>query len=347
MLKAKRSNNKAAVSAALFSKHSLLLLCFLASTLFFTTLTYRHSLPTLPCKKQPLIFYANQCNDDLKNVYLQALQKAKSSLFLIIYGLTDIDIIKALQSKIQEGVVVRIFFDPGGSKGIEQHFPPSIAFPTKSIGLMHKKILVIDKKQILLGSANLTETSLRLHDNLLIGCYHKGLAYFLESSLENSYSFQVAHQQIELFSLPEPEQKALSQVLKELAKAEKSIKICMFTFTHEKLYQALIDARSRGVSVDIAIDYYSARGASKNIIKNLYNEGITPYIGPAGKLLHHKWCLIDDTTLILGSTNWTGSAFKKNDDVLILLPSLSPKQTSFMQKIWKATQKSSKPYKID
>ena len=275
------------------------------------------------------------------------MQKAKSSLFLIIYGLTDIDIIKTLQSKIQEGVVVRIFFDPGGSKGIEAHFPPSIAFPIKSIGLMHKKILVIDKKQILLGSANLTETSLRLHANLLIGCYHKGLAYFLESSLENSYSFQVGHQQIELFSLPEPEQKALFQVLKELAKAEKSIKICMFTFTHEKLYQALLDARSRGVSVDIAIDYYSARGASKNIIKNLYNEGITPYIGPAGKLLHHKWCLIDNTTLILGSTNWTGSAFKKNDEVLIVIPSLSPKQSSFMQKIWQSTQKSSKPYKIE
>jgi phosphatidylserine/phosphatidylglycerophosphate/cardiolipin synthase-like enzyme len=210
---------------------------------------------------------------------------------------------------------------------------------------MHKKILVVDHEQIFTGSANLTETSLRLHDNLILGCYDTGLAHFLESSLDSFYCLHIDNQKIEFWSLPEQEQKALTRLLEEIDKAKKSIMVCMFTFTHQKIYQSLLDAKNRGVDISIAIDYYSSRGASKNIMSNLYKQGITPYIGAPGKLLHNKWCLIDEDTLILGSTNWTHSAFTKNDDSLILLPRLSPKIANYIKKIWKETEYTSTVYK--
>ena len=344
MLKGRKSNRKAAQPAALLYRKLLLLSCFLLSTAFFVLVIYLSGSPSLPSIKKPLILYSNQCNDPIKTVYLKAIKEAQSSLFLIIYGLTDRDVIRALQSKKAEGVDLRIFFDPVGSKGIEQDFPEGVAFPTKSRGLMHKKILVVDHKQIFTGSANLTETSLRLHDNLVLGCYDTGLAYFLESSLDSSYRLQIDNQEIEFWSLPEQEQKALSRLLEEIDKAKKSIKICMFTFTHRKIYQSLLDAKTRGVDISIAIDYYSSRGASKNMISNLYRQGITPYIGAPGKLLHNKWCLIDDDTLICGSTNWTHSAFTKNDDSLIFLPRLSKKKANYIKNIWKQTEYTSTIY---
>ena len=46
--------------------------------------------------------------------------------------------------------------------------PPRHPYKTKQCkGLMHKKIVVIDKRLIFLGTANLTTTSLRHHANVM------------------------------------------------------------------------------------------------------------------------------------------------------------------------------------
>ena len=330
MLKAKRSNNKAAYIAALFFylRRSFILFLFIAILSFFVWVAIKSTHPCLPSEKRPLILYSNQCKDDLKLVYLRAIESANSSLFLVIYGLTAPDIIKALQKKIEEGIVVRVFYDTGGSKGIESHLPKEVAFPIKSSGLMHKKI------RVFMGSANLTESSLHMHDNLVLGCYHKGLSTFLQTSLDPSYQFTIQGQDLELWSLPEQEKKAIGRILDEINKAKNSLRVCMFTFTSKEIANALLEAKKRGVKIEVAFDFYSARGASKQNLETLQKENIATFTSKGGKLLHHKWCLIDEKTLILGSTNWTGSAFSKNDDCLIFLEGLLPQQIQMMETIW-------------
>lgn len=335
MLKARKSNDRAAFTAALFFffRKYLPLLFFVIASIFFTWIAYASTHPSLPCKNHPLTLYSNQCKDDLKLVFLRAIQSAKSSIFIIIYGLTDKEVIDALKAKAAEGIVVKIFYDPSGSKHLEDQLP-GLALPLKSSGLMHKKILVIDHKKVLLGSANLTETSLSMHDNLVLGLYHKGLGSFFEKSLLDNYRFDIKGQPIELWSLPEPQKKALDRILSEINSAKTSLRICMFTFTNKDILQALLNAKARGVKIEVAFDYYSARGSSKETLDALKVGGVDTYTSKGGKLLHHKWCLIDSNTLILGSTNWTGAAFSKNDDCMIFLHDLTPPQKKVMEKIW-------------
>lgn len=316
-----------------FFRKYLPLLFFVISSIFFTWIAYASTHPYLPSKKNPLTLYSNQCKDDLKLVFLRAIQSAKSSIFIIIYGLTDREVIDALKARVAEGIDVKIFYDPGGSKHLEEEFTGH-AVALKSSGLMHKKILVIDHKKVLLGSANLTETSLSMHDNLVVGLYHKGLGSFFENSLLDNYSFDVKGQAIELWSLPEPQKKALDRILCEINNAKTSLRICMFTFTNKDILQALLDAKARGVKIEVAFDYYSARGSSKETLEALKRRGVDTYTSKGGKLLHHKWCLIDNKTLILGSTNWTGAAFSKNDDCIIFLHDLTLSQKKVMEKIW-------------
>ncbi|MCX6990256.1 MAG: phospholipase D-like domain-containing protein [Chlamydiae bacterium] len=243
-------------------------------------------------------------------------------------------IVRALQKKIEEGSVVRVFYDTGGSKGIERQLPKEVAFPIKSTGLMHKKIVAVDEMSVFMGSANLTESSLHMHDNLVLGCYHKGLSTFLQTSLDPSYQFTIEGQDLELWSLPEQEKKALGRILNEINNAKHSIRVCMFTFTSKEIAAALLQAKKRGVKVEVAFDFYSARGASKQNLETLQKENIATFTSNGGKLLHHKWCMIDEKNLILGSTNWTGSAFSKNDDCLIFLQGLLPNQIQMMETIW-------------
>jgi cardiolipin synthase len=297
---------------------------------FFFLLTLGIKNPTLPSEKTPIIFYSNQTGDDLKRVFLRSIQKTKKDLLLQIYGLTDPDIIKAL--KLTQARK-KIFYDPSGSPLLRKNIPSAI--PIHIRGLMHKKILIVDKKTVFIGTANLTPTSLCMHDNVVIGLESTELAHFLEHSLEAQFAFEIKNRKVEFWHLPDFQNRCIKRVLELINQAEKSIQVALFTFTHPKLLQALIDAKNRGVRVEVALDFYSARGSSKKAAALLKKENIPVLISQGGKLLHHKWALIDKKTLLVGSANWTTSAFAKNEDCILILEALEPKEKKHFKEIWK------------
>lgn len=297
---------------------------------FFSLLTLAIKKPRLPSEKNPIIFYSNQTGDDLKRVFLRSIQNAKEDLLLQIYGLTDPDIIRALNvTKARK----KIFYDPSGSSQLRKNIPSAI--PIKISGLMHKKILILDKKTVFIGTANLTPTSLCMHDNVVIGLESLELAHFLEHSLEPKLTFQINNRKAELWHLPDFQNGCIKRVLELINQAEKSIQVALFTFTHPKLLQTLVDAKNRGVRVEVALDFYSASGSSKKAVALLKKEDIPLLISPGGKLLHHKWALIDKKTLLIGSANWTTSAFAKNEDCILILEELQPKEKKHFKEIWK------------
>ena len=176
-LKVKRSNLKAAVSAALTLFRPFVISCLILSSISFFVWFRTVSSPALPSTKNPILLYSEQCGDDLKSLFLSAIYSAKTSIFILIYGLTDPEIIQALNEKYAQGVELRVFYDKGGSKNLSKQLPLNTAFAVKTSGLMHKKVLCIDDHLTFLGSANLTETSLRLHDNLVVAVEYQPLSF--------------------------------------------------------------------------------------------------------------------------------------------------------------------------
>ncbi len=299
----------------------------------FLFLFYKTENPSLPTKHSPLQFYSNQTGNDLKKIFSKAIENTKKNLFLQIYGFTDERLIQKTLEAEKRGVNLQIFYDPSGSHHLEKKIPAAI--PILIQGLMHKKILVLDQKQVFIGSANFTPTSLCMHDNVVIGLYNKELAFFLENSTENRCNFNIDNQTGELWLLPDFQNQCLTHLLKKINNTKDSIQIALFTFTHPKIIEALICAKKRGVSIEVAIDFYSAKGASKKAIEKLHQENISIYVSGGGKLLHHKWAILDQETLILGSANWTTSAFKKNEDCILILDNLTNSQINYFSKIWK------------
>ena len=252
------------------------------------------------------------------------------------YGFSDISILNLLKEKSRENIPIKLEFDPTASLDLKKILPTSIAStPVKCKGLMHRKIVVIDHHQVFLGSANFTTASLRHHSNLVIGIDNKNLANFLESPATTSYSFEIQNQRAHLFLLPDPTNQGFDELLSYIQAAEQKICIAMFTLTHPQIVDALIQAQKRGVKVLIALDYYTAKGASKKALKKLEQAGIKIYLSQGRELLHHKWAFIDDTSLIMGSANWTKSAFTKNHDFLLFLPQLPKVHKKFLIKLWK------------
>ncbi len=271
---------------------------------------------------------------DLKVSILKSLKLAKHEIVLSVYTLSDPDFIKALNAKAEEEIPTTVITDKKFAKQLSLSLSPKIKIQLlKQKGLMHHKIFVFDDI-CYLGSANLTSQSLRMHDNMMLSLYKPELARFLKTELLTS---QQPHSSLQLkefkfFFLPSKE--AFETVLELINQAEQSIEIAMFTFTHPQVLTALIEAKNRGVKVTVIFDYLSQKGASKKMATSLKEAGFNIYHNRGMQLMHHKFALIDNKKLIMGSTNWTQSGFSKNNEMLLVCSKLSTKNLKFIQKMW-------------
>ncbi|MGR3973094.1 MAG: phospholipase D-like domain-containing protein [Candidatus Rhabdochlamydia sp.] len=332
----------ACVPAVRKSKLSLIALFF---AVFYVILIKTALSPEIPSSQNPCILYSNHLHNDFRLTLKNSFLAATDCIDLWMYAITDPLLIKTLHKKAHEGVTLTIHLDPKASMS------PSLALlqPTrmKSKGLMHRKIALIDDKTLFLGSANMTPSSLQLHDNLSVGLYHEGAVSFLKAPHQKNYTFTLPSSssleppmQGTLWLLPDP--LALKKIEAYIQEASESITVAMFTLTQKNLIQAIIDAHLRGVEVKVALDRYTAQGASKQGVKALIAHGVPIYLSLGRPLLHHKWAYIDHHTLILGSTNWTQSAFEKNDDILLFLEGLTPALQKQMNQITQALEDESK-----
>jgi phosphatidylserine/phosphatidylglycerophosphate/cardiolipin synthase-like enzyme len=293
--------------------------------------------PNLPKPEDPIRFYSNQCQQDLRLTLLKAIEKAHSSVHLVMFGLSDQSILTALYKKIRENVPTTIYYDQKNSPKIEKILGGGEIHGVKAAGLMHQKILILDGETVFIGSANMTTASLRMHDNLVIGLMNQKIARFLTEHAPHSPGYMqtlVGGQNVEIWLLPDPRGHALSDIRKKMRAATRSIRIALFTFTHPHLLEEVIAAHRRGVEVTVVVDMHSSFGASAKTIDGLKKAGIRVLTSQGVQLLHHKFIYIDEQILLMGSANWTKSAFYKNSDCILILHQLNKEQKSFMTKLW-------------
>jgi len=308
---------------------------------------YLHALiislnPALPEPDQPPKLYSNECKVDLRLALLKAIKKADKEIHLVMFGLTEPSLLRTIARKADnECVLTDIYYDPTASIPLTHRIANLRPHPVYSSGLMHQKILVIDKELSFLGSANMTRPSLEMHNNLVVGLYSPKVAKFLKEKTPHSSGYlktMVGGQRVEIWLLPDPRGHALSSIKSLIRSARQSIKVAMFTFTHPLLTSELIDAKKAGVDVTVIIDYNAGIGSSSNTVHRLKEAGIEILLSRGPQLMHHKFLYIDEKTLVLGSANWTKSAFYKNHDCFVTLHNVTEEQREFMNTLIRAVE---------
>ena len=130
----------------------------------------------------------------------------------------------------------------------------------------------------------------------------------------------------------------LPKVLPLIASAKSSIKIIIFDWrvyvlkNAEPISQfnnALLDANKRGVKIQAIV-------SSPIVANQLKNLGLEANTLKNQKLVHAKMMLIDDLTAVIGSHNYSASAFSANLElsVIVTLPSADNELTSFFKNLW-------------
>lgn len=119
-----------------------------------------------------------------------------------------------------------------------------------------------------------------------------------------------------------PKGNVTQRVVEEISKAQTSISAAVYMITCQKITDALIAARARGVEVRVVTDGSSAQSPYGRIYQLLQAGVQVRVYCPSGgnrkfpPLMHTKYAVIDRTISIEGSFNWTQSAEQSNEEHL-------------------------------
>jgi phosphatidylserine/phosphatidylglycerophosphate/cardiolipin synthase-like enzyme len=107
-------------------------------------------------------------------------------------------------------------------------------------------------------------------------------------------------------------------VVRELKKARREILVQAYSFTSKPIAQALVDAKSRGVHIEILLDK-SNEQETYTELGHLIQQGLVPHIDAHHAIAHNKIIIVDKRTLITGSFNFTHQAETENAENLLII----------------------------
>jgi hypothetical protein len=113
------------------------------------------------------------------------------------------------------------------------------------------------------------------------------------------------------------------EIGKHLGTASAEIVVAVAWFTDSDLFDLLCRQAGRGVRVSVAVlDDGINIGAGKLNFARLSDIGGKVYRIPPGtskrSIMHHKFCVIDRATVILGSYNWTKQAQSNDENITVV-----------------------------
>lgn len=143
-----------------------------------------------------------------------------------------------------------------------------------------------------------------------------------------------AEQEIGAWFSPGPE--PLSAIITQMRRARRSVDVCVFTITDDRISDGLIGLANRGVRVRVISDDEKA-GDLGSDLKRLQGSGIEVAFDRSEAHMHHKFAVFDDARLLTGSFNWTRAASGSNHENVLVTsePALVAAYRAEFEKLWR------------
>jgi phosphatidylserine/phosphatidylglycerophosphate/cardiolipin synthase-like enzyme len=202
----------------------------------------------------------------------------------------------------------------------------------RSNGLMHDKIIIIDGSTLFMGSWNMSYNDTFRNNNNLLEITNQDLIANYQAKFNELFSgkhfgtkAQVGAQMPKLIidgvyveNYFSPVDDVMDKLVVYVNAAQKSIRFMAFTYTDHRLSDAMISRAEAGVKVEGVIEN---RGASNGALVPLFCANLPVKVDGNKYTMHHKVIIIDDSTVITGSFNFTNAADTVNDDNVLVIHS--------------------------
>lgn len=283
------------------------------------------------------------------DVICSSIEQAQQELRLKIYILDSDAIIEALKRQVVNGKKLCLYY---------QFLPDGVTFPQTSSchltrfdhrggAIQHKKHLSIDTNTTILSSGNFTDSSLQNDINITLKIICPQLYQCIRN--DQAGSFLLSDQQtVTYYPLKRNAYNGMPIIVTALNQAKTSIKVALLTLANQEVLKALAAAKKRGVSVEIVVD----RGKRSSTVQALRSgdpsvQQLPVQIWEGACTLHCKIGIIDDSTLITGSANWTKRGLESNLEDLIIVTPISSQNLATLRVLWQQISSLTSPLSLD
>lgn len=279
------------------------------------------------------------CSSDICKELLSNINSTKQTLDMAIYGYSSTPVIeKAIAEAKKRGVQIRLVYDVDSKN--QNIYPDTFKLVelipnSRSDGnlkdtnaTMHNKFYIFDAKTVITGSANLSHTDMSgYNSNNIVVINSTEVAQRYKAEFEQMYSgkfhsskVQVANSQASKMQVYfSPQDKIITNaVLPLIENAKNYIYIPIFVITENRIVDALILAKQRGVDVRLISDALNA-SSKYSKIKILRANNVPVKIENYAGKMHSKTMIVDNKYALIGSMNFSKSGENKNDENVVLL----------------------------
>ena len=132
-----------------------------------------------------------------------------------------------------------------------------------------------------------------------------------------------------------PQHDCASRIVRLFEGARRSVDVCVFTITDDRITEAITRAHRRGVALRVITDNDKSYDAGSDI-ERLEREGVPVRLDVTAFHMHHKFAIFDGGLLLNGSYNWTRSASLNNEENFILTSDvkLVPPFRQLFEQLW-------------
>jgi phosphatidylserine/phosphatidylglycerophosphate/cardiolipin synthase-like enzyme len=269
------------------------------------------------------------------------------------------NVVDAFARAAQRGVKVRLatetdyYFQPGSTTELRPAIQQLLAtgveikHDARDGGLMHDKFLIANGQSVWTGSYNITDGGSYRENNNALKLDSRELAAEFQHEFDKMFvhnnfgtntnngvsaddhpapkTVNVGGAEVTTYFSPSKaaEGGAKAAILAELAKARTSIQFLAFSYTDDEIGQAMLQKAQAGVKVEGVFEksqaasryseYQTLNGAEAT------HGNIDVRIDSNPALMHHKVIIVDDSTLIMGSFNFSASAQSDNNENMLVI----------------------------
>lgn len=266
-----------------------------------------------------------------------AIDATRNTLDIAAFEMNNTVITEAILNAHERGVRVRIVND--NEHGIDDDDTTLVELEAVGIpivsdnrsALMHNKFMIMDSLTVWMGSMNYTmndvyrnnNNTMMLRSRRAVEVYQAEFNEMFErgqfgtrSDASNTGNFSQDGVPIEIYFAAE--NAVTDMIVREINAARSSIRFMAFSFTLDSMGTALVSRAQAGVNVQGVFEttgsltQYSEMG-------RLHCAGMDVRQDGNNGVLHHKVFVIDESTVIFGSFNFSDSAASSNDENLMII----------------------------
>ena len=312
-------------------------------------------------------------------VATEAIDAAESSIDLLLSTaeLVENPLVERLIAAHNRGVLIRVLLDASAwAPSISEKNRPTADY-LQSMGIearlddpeitLHAKLLVVDRRVVLIGSTNWNRYAFTEHvqANLLVECLSVGEAFadYFDRLWENRLAPEGVELDLEALEAMNREEPLIvplcdtegtatyaDLLLRVLSGAEASVHVVIYRVSiypgyQDSLSNAIVDAvvaaAGRGLDVRVLIDdcrfYPDSAEANLTSALSLHQRGVPVRFDAPETTTHAKLVIVDGKSVILGSTNWNYYALERNIEASIAVlgvPSVAAAFEEAFERLW-------------